>query len=82
VGRTLPDVRTHGVHNLDFSFFKNTLFGPESRYNVQFRAEFFNIFDRTQFGFPNLASGSTAFGVITDQQNEPRIIQFGLKFLF
>ena len=82
VARTLPDVRTHGVHNLDFSFFKNTLFGPESRYNVQFRVEFFNIFDRTQFGFPNLASGSTAFGVITDQLNEPRIIQFGLKFMF
>ena len=82
VARTLPDVRTHGVNNLDFSFFKNTVFGPEGRYNVQFRAEFFNIFDRTQFGFPNLGSGSTAFGVITSQQNEPRIIQAGLKFIF
>ena len=82
VARTLPDVRTHGVNNLGFSFFKNTMFGSDERYNLQFRAEFFNIFDRTQFGFPNLGSGSTAFGVVTDQQNESRIIQFGLKFIF
>jgi len=49
---------------------------------LQFRAEAFNVANRTEFGFPNLSLGSSGFGTIASQQNRPRTIQFGLKLLF
>ena len=69
--------------------FKNTAFGPDGKLGLQFRAEFFNLFNRPQFSAPNTSccspaqGGSNAnFGVITSQYNLPRIIQFALKFTF
>jgi hypothetical protein len=82
LARTLPDVRFHGVNNWDFSMFKNTRFGPEGRFNVQFRGEFFNIFNRVQFGPPGNALGTVNFGVVNSVNNEPRLIQMALKFAF
>jgi len=49
---------------------------------VQFRAEAFNAFNRAQFGVPNTSINSTAFGVISSQQNSPRNLQLGLRALF
>ena len=40
-----------GVINFDLSLVKDTALGE--RANLQFRAEFFNIFNRTNFGLPN-----------------------------
>ena len=57
-------------------------------FNVQFRAEFFNILNQTNFGLPNqnifTQSGtvSQTAGQITTMVGTPRQIQFGLKFLF
>jgi hypothetical protein len=82
LSRTLPDVRGHGVNNLDFSIFKNTRFGPEQRFNLQFRAEIYNLFNRVQFDVPGTALGTPQFGVITNQLNDPRLTQFALKFAF
>ena len=82
VSRTLPNVRTDGLTNFDFSLFKNTTFGPENRFGIQFRGEFFNLFNTPQFGYPGQTVGSSSFGVISSQVNQPRLIQFGLKFLF
>jgi Carboxypeptidase regulatory-like domain/TonB-dependent Receptor Plug Domain len=50
---------------------------------MQFRAEFFNATNTANFGGPisNLAAGS-AFGLITSTTNNPRIIQFALKYSF
>jgi hypothetical protein len=57
-------------------------------FNVQFRAEFFNIVNRTNFAAPNannLASlngdGTVAnsFGILTSTQVPMREIQFALK---
>ncbi|MCI0424149.1 MAG: hypothetical protein L0312_33890, partial [Acidobacteria bacterium] len=80
--RTLPDVRSHGVHNWDFSLFKN--FRILEGLNVQFRAEAFNLLNRVQFNPPdqNFANLGRGFGQITSQANAPRQVQFGLKILF
>jgi len=80
--RTEPNIRSQGVKNFDFAFFKNTTFGPDNRLAVQFRAEFFNGFNRTQFNPPNTSFGSSTMGQITGQYNLPRVIQFALKFTF
>ena len=44
-------------HNLDFSFFKN--FRINERAKVQFRSEFFNIFNTPNFGLPNSGLNAT-----------------------
>jgi len=82
VSRTLPNVRVDGLTNFDFAIHKNTAFGPEERLGLQFRAEFFNLFNTPQFGYPGNSLGTPQFGIVSSQVNNPRLIQFGLKFLF
>ena len=82
VSRTLPNLRADGLSNFDFAIFKNTTFGPEERLGLQFRAEFFNLFNTPQFGYPGNSQGTGSFGVVSSQINNPRLLQFGLKFLF
>lgn len=78
--RTLPDVRGDGPQNFDISLFKNFMF--TERWVLQFRAEFFNIFNTPQFGEPNGAFGNAQFNRITTQANNPRDIQFALRLSF
>jgi outer membrane receptor protein involved in Fe transport len=54
---------------------------PWESANIEFRAEFFNLFDRANFRAPNSNISDAAFGTIT-QTWDPRIIQFGFKFNF
>jgi hypothetical protein len=82
-------LRQDGVNNWDFAIFKRTMFGPEDRLGIEFRTEFFNIFNRPQFASPNGTCCNTAgftnntnFGVVTATVGNPRLIQFGLKFMF
>jgi len=82
VGRNLPDTRGHNINNIDLSIFKNTYFGPEARFNVQFRAEFYNLFNRVHFALPGRSLGTPQFGVVNAQANEPRLIQMALKLIF
>ena len=82
MARTLPDVRGAGINNLDFSVFKNTSFGPSERMTLQFRAEFYNMFNRVLFDLPGMSLGTPQFGVITNQANDPRLLQFALKLMF
>jgi hypothetical protein len=65
---------------VDLGLFKNFRFTQDL--NIQFRAEFFNVFNRVNFNNPGTTVTSTAgFGRITAAQ-DPRIMQFGLKFGF
>ena len=75
-------LRQDGVSNFDFAVFKRTYFGPEDRMNIEFRTEFFNLFNRPQFGPPNGTFGAGTFGVVSNTVNLPRLIQFGLRFSF
>jgi hypothetical protein len=78
VARTLPSTRGPGQANTNFSIIKDTQFFE--RYRLQFRAEFFNLFNRVEFGLPDTNFGDSTFGVISNQANIARQIQFGLKF--
>lgn len=80
--RVDASLRSQGIDNFDFALFKNTNFGPSERMGVQFRSEFYNIFNRTQFGNPGNYFGSSGFGWVTSQANNPRLVQFALKFMF
>ena len=80
--RTDSNIRAPGIANWDFSAFKSFAIAPENRANLQFRAEFFNIFNRTQFGYPGQSFGSSSFGAITGVQNQPRLVQFALRLSF
>jgi Carboxypeptidase regulatory-like domain len=75
-------LRAQGISNFDFAAFKTTNFGPSERMGIQFRAEFFNIFNHPQFGPPAYSFGSATFGQVTSQVNNPRLIQFAAKFMF
>jgi hypothetical protein len=55
---------------------------------IDFRAEFFNLFNHAQFFLPGDSTGmqnvdsTSSFGVITQTVNNPRLIQFALKLAF
>jgi len=71
--------------DLDLSIFKNTALSEKA--TLEFRAEFFNALNRSNFGVPNttvFSSGSVSAsaGLITTTATPARQIQFGLKFLF
>ena len=78
--RVDASLRQQGIVNFDFAVFKKTSIGE--RLNVEFRAEFFNLFNHPQFGPPNGTLTSATFGEVTNTVNLPRLIQFGLKFAF
>jgi len=78
-------LRLQGINNFDFAVFKQTRFGPDDRLGLEFRTEFFNLFNHPQFGAPNgtcCTSNNPNFGVVTSTLGNPRLIQFGLKFIF
>lgn len=68
-----------GYQNVNASLVKNTAL--TERVNLQFRAEFFNLFNHPNFNLPDNFLGSPTFGVISSAR-EPRHIQFGMKLLF
>lgn len=80
-GRRLPYL------DEDISVVKKT--NITERVNIEFRADFLNIFNRTVLGWGSGGDmygsslgnqiGGGPFGVVTDQSNTPREIQFGLK---
>jgi hypothetical protein len=81
--RVDPTLRQDGIANWDFAAFKSFMF--TERINLQFRAEFFNLFNSPTFGPPNgtcCFANNSNFGVVTSTVGNPRLIQFGLKLSF
>jgi hypothetical protein len=76
-----------GFVNSDFSAIKQIIL-PWEHVGLNFRAEFFNLFNHPQFalpvpgsGYADIASGS-GFGAVSSTVNNPRVMQFGLKLTF
>ena len=82
-----------GLAEVDLSLFKDTAITEKA--NLQFRAEFFNILNRSNYGPPNTTVFSGALGasagpgvispsagLITTTATTSREIQFGLKLIF
>ncbi len=71
--------------NTDFSVIKH--FVPREGIRIDFRTEFFNLFNHPQFGAPG-GNGSGAdfnsptFAVVNYTVNNPRLVQFALKLAF
>ena len=68
-----------GYAAVDFALYKNFMVGD--RQTIQFRSEFFNVLNRTNFNTPGTNFGTPGFGVITGTDSA-RQIQFALKYLF
>ena len=69
-----------GLNNWDFTLIKRVDF--KERYQLEFRSEFFNLFNHAQFNSPtgDIAAGDM-FGRVFSAA-DPRFIQFGLKLQF
>ena len=75
--------------NTDFSIIKDFPFSFREGMNLQFRAEFFNLFNHPQYymnGYGDTGEQDintpSSFGVLNDTVNNPRLIQFALKLKF
>jgi len=67
--------------NWDMNLMKNI--GWKERYNLQIRADAFNVFNHPNFSVPSAAvSNPSSIGRITSQVNENRTMEFGAKFRF
>lgn len=68
-----------GFSSVDLAVLKNVPIEGEHRF--QFRAEFFNLFNRVNFNLPNRIFDSSNFGKIFSAR-DPRQIQFAFKYFF
>ncbi len=74
-----------GQFNFDASIVKSTRVGGiHENAELQFRTEFFNMFNHPQFNNPSGLnfSSAAAFGAITSTSVNPRLMQFALKYVF
>jgi hypothetical protein len=77
--------RGPGFHNLDIALIKNTPLvtrGASERAALQFRAEFFNVFNLVNFGLPSSVVLGPGFGEISHTAGSSRQIQFSLKIIY
>jgi hypothetical protein len=78
--------RGPAFYNFDFALIKDTPFGRRKsgaeRVDLQFRSEFFNLFNIVNMGLPaNILTGS-GFGEISKTAGNSRQIQFSLKLIY
>jgi hypothetical protein len=72
-----------GQANLDLAFSKTmALKWPVENSRLQFRAEFYNALNHTQFGNPDTNFTSPTFGVISSTAVNARVGQLALRFAF
>ncbi len=74
-------VRGPGRQNWNLSLFKSFVFSETRGSKLEFRAEFFNAFNHTEFNNVSNTFTNGDFGAITSA-HDPREIQLGLKAYF
>ncbi len=77
--------RGPGFHDFDFAMIKDTPFGHRGNAEMgtlEFRAEFFNIFNVVNFGLPSNILRGSGFGIISKTAGTSRQIQFSLKIIY
>jgi hypothetical protein len=77
--------RGPGFHDFDVAMIKDTPFGHRGNGElgtIEFRAEFFNVFNIVNFGLPNNIVRGSGFGIISKTAGTSRQIQFSLKLIY
>ncbi|PYS20722.1 MAG: hypothetical protein DMG11_29025 [Acidobacteria bacterium] len=70
-----------GQRNTDISIVKTIPLGFENK-SLEFRSEFFNLFNTANFSNPATDFNSSDFGRISTTAVNPRFVQLALKFIF
>jgi hypothetical protein len=78
--RTYNGARSDWTRGADISLHKNAHL--TEKLTLQIRADAFNLSNTPVFSPPNVSYGSAAFGTVSSQANQPRVLQLGLKLLF
>ena len=77
--------RGPGYHNYDVALIKDTPLGRRGNGELgilQFRAEFFNVFNLVNLGLPSNILRGSGFGIISKTSGTSRQIQFSLRMIF
>ncbi|MGB7548196.1 MAG: carboxypeptidase regulatory-like domain-containing protein, partial [Terracidiphilus sp.] len=78
--------RGPAFYNFDFAFIKDTPLGRRrsgaERMDLQFRSEFFNLFNIVTMGLPVNTLNGSGFGEISKTAGNSRQIQFSLKLIY
>jgi hypothetical protein len=77
--------RGPGFRDFDIAVIKDTPFGHRGKSELavlEFRAEFFNIFNIVNFGLPSNIVRGSGFGIISKAAGTSRQIQFSLKLVY
>jgi hypothetical protein len=77
--------RGPGFRDFDFALIKDTPFGRRGNGELgvlEFRSEFFNIFNIVNFGLPSNIVRGSGFGIISKTAGTSRQIQFSLKLIY
>jgi hypothetical protein len=77
--------RGPGFHNFDMAMIKDTSFGKRGNRELgvlEFRAEFFNVFNIVNFGLPSNTVRGSGFGIISHTAGSSRQIQVSLKLIY
>jgi hypothetical protein len=77
--------RGPGFRDFDIALIKDTPFGRRGKSELavlEFRAEFFNIFNIVNFGLPSNIVRGSGFGIISKTAGSSRQIQFSLKVVY
>ena len=78
-------LRGPGLHDFDLALIKDTPLlerAGAARASLQFRAEFFNVFNIVNFGLPSNIVLGPGFGEISRTASNSRQIQFSLKLIY
>jgi len=80
-------LRCPGQANENTTFLKNDKVGPDGKYNISLRMDFYNLFNRHYYNIEGCGGntaqiGSPTFGEILGVQDNPRTAQFAVRLDF